>query len=406
MKRDFDLSDTEVSLLIGIAFSLFYVTCGVPLARIADRSNRRNILAIGVAAWSIMTAAAGLAQNFLHLLFSRIGVGVGESTIAPCAHSIMADILPPEKLGRGFAIFSMGSVLGGAIAYGIGGLLIAWSDRTFPEGVAIPMVGQIFSWQLVFVIVGLPGILVALVFFLTVNEPVRKSALGDAGAMSLAEVGRFFRAHIKVYLSIYGGLAILGIAAGGLTAWLPALMERRYEIGPAEAGPYLLMSFILPGIASAVVAGWLGDLLLKKGRHDAHLRVSAIATGIGIIPFGVATLAPTPGTMVILLGTGYFFVFTSMILCPAALQLVSPARMRSLSASLVMFSTMLVGHGTGPTIVAMITDFGFRDESMVHISVAIVSLACASATTIAYALGRKPFGKMIKTKVANASESG
>ena len=157
MKRDLVLSDTQVSLLVGITFSLFYVLFGLPIARLADRANRRNILAAGIGIWSLMTALGGVAQNFWHLFIARMGVGVGEATIAPTAHSILADSLPPEKLSRGFGIFNMGAVLGGALAFIVGGALLAWAGKAYPNGVEIPLVGSIFSWQLVFIIVGLPA---------------------------------------------------------------------------------------------------------------------------------------------------------------------------------------------------------------------------------------------------------
>jgi len=400
MKRDFALSDTEVSLLIGITFSLFFVLGGIPIARLADRANRRNILTVGVIFWSVMTAAAGLAQNFWHLFLARIGVGVGEATIIPCAHSIMADTLPAEKLARGFAIFSLGNVLGAAFAYGIGGLLIAWSTRTFPDGLSVPLIGDIFNWQLVFLIVGLPGVLLAILFYFTVREPKRQVADNAPKSMPFKEIVEFLGKHKKVFLSIYGGLAFLQMSAGGIAAWMPALFERRFDMLPAESGPYMLLSLVLPGIISVFTAGWIADSLLAKGKHDVHLRVSAIATFLGILPFGLAFLVDSPIILSILFGTGYFFVFMSMVLCPTALQLISPSGMRSFSAALVMVATMLVGYGTGPTIVALITDFGFGDESKLHYSLAIVAFVCATLTAICYAVGRKNFGELMLAREA------
>ena len=405
IKRDFVLSDTQVSLLIGITFSLFYVLCGIPIARYADRANRRNVLALGVTAWSLMTAGAGLAQNFWHLFLSRIGVGVGESTIAPCAHSMLTDTLPPEQLGRGFAVYSMGAVLGGAFAFAIGGILLGWTARSFPDGVMIPLVGQIYGWQLVFIIVGLPGVLMALLFYLTVREPDRQTVADTRAKMPLGEVFQFYGQHKRVFFSIYAGIAIIQIAAGGVTAWLPALYERRFDIMPDEAAPYLIASIIVPGLLSSIAAGWVSDRLLKKRIFDSHLRVSAIAMMIGTIPFGLATLASSPIVMSLLFGFGYFFVFMQAIICPAALQLISPPRMRSMSASFVMVATFLIGAGSGPTVVALITDLGFGDESKVYLSVAIVSFTCATLSGLAFAYGRRAFGQLMEATQGSPSSS-
>ncbi|MEO0804117.1 MAG: MFS transporter, partial [Cyanobacteria bacterium J06642_2] len=335
---------------------------------------------------------------------ARMGVGVGESTIAPCAHSLMADTLSSDQLSKGFAIYSLGAVIGGALAYIVGGPLIAWAATAFPSGVDIPLIGNIFSWQIVFVIVGLPGIVIALLFVLTVNEPRR--SIGNASSessISLKEVWAYLKSHRRAFLSIYGGIAILQIAAGGFSAWLPAMLERRFDIGPAEAPPYLVFSFILPGFASAIAAGWFGDRLLKSGVTDSHLRICAYSTLICILPFGLAPLLESPQLMTGFLAIGFFFAYMHIILCPAALQLISPPGMRSVIASLVMVSQILIGAGTGPIIVALITDFGFGDENLLHVSIVIVTLVCTSLAAIAFFIGRKPFGELIKARnvVAN-----
>ena len=402
MKRDFQISDTQVSLLIGITFSLFYVLCGLPIARLADRANRRNILTIGVGAWSLMTAMGGIAQNYWHMFISRMGVGVGEATLAPCAHSILADTLPPEKLGRGFGIYSLGAVLGGAMAYAVGGQLLGWAEGAFPNGIDIPLIGNIFSWQLVFILVGLPGILLAALFFFTVPEPIRSHG-GDQEQMSFKEVLSFMNLHRRVYLSIYGGIAAIQIAVGGLTAWLPALFERRFDLGPAESAGYLVVGIVAPGFAAALLAGWLGDRWLQKGLTDSHIRICTIGTLIAIIPFGMAALLPTPVFLVAGISVGILFAFMQAVLTPTALQLVSPARMRSFAASLVMVATILVGAGTGPTIVALITDFGFGDENMLHYSIAIVVSIGTAISFVCFALGRKAYGEMV-VATRNASE--
>lgn len=398
IKRDFGLSDTAVSLLIGLAFSLFYVLCGLPIARLADRSNRRNILTIGVLCWSAMTAFAGLAQSFWHLFLSRVGVGIGEATIAPCSHSMMADSLPPEKLSLGFSIYVMGSVLGAAMAYVLGAPLLAWCTATFPDGLSVPVVGHIFNWQLVFIILGVPGIVAATLFFFTVQEPARSQHSQNGDKSSIKHVAAYLTQHKNLFAGIYGGLAVLHVGAGALAAWLPALYERKFGLSPDASAPLLLTGIIIPGVASAFVAGWLGGALLKRGIHDSHVRISVIAPLIGFLPMGLAPLAPTAWLVTVFTGLGYFFVFMPVILCPAAIQLISPRDMRSTMASLVVVATILLGYGSGPTVVALITDYVFTNEAALDQSMAAVQTVSYGLCAAFFFIACRPFGAQMSLK--------
>lgn len=396
MKRDFDLTDTQVSLLIGITFSLFYVLCGLPLARIADRWNRRNLLTLGALVWSAMTAASGLAQNYWQLFVARIGIGIGESTITPCSASIFSDTLRSDQLTRGFAIYSMFSVIGTLAAFIVGGQLIAWTALHWPTGVPIPIVGSIHHWQLVFFIVGLPGILLALLFRFTVAEPKRQFLTGRNDAMPLSEVVGYIRKRKLIYLSILGGLAVQHIGAGALAGWLPALLQRKFGLAPDETGLYMALAFVLPGIASALCAGWVSDRLLRNKVFDSHLRVSTIGIALGCLPLGLAPLMPTIAGVVTLTALGYFFAYMPVVACPAALQLVSPNRMRAIVASLVSVAMVLIGFGTGPTIAALLTDFVFRDENMLDWSLAVTMTVTFIVSVGIFAAGRSALGTELR----------
>ena len=404
IKRDFGVSDTEISLLIGFTFSLFYVLAGVPIARLADRSNRRNILTAGVTTWSLMTALAGVAQNYLHLFIVRIGIGVGEATITPCAHSIMSDTLPPDKLGRGFSIYTIGGVLGGALAFIFGGALIGWAEATYPNGLSILIFGHIYSWQLVFILLGLPGLLVAALFFLTVREPARSLSTGASDRIPLKEVFAFLRRNRSTAIGIYGGLAVMHVGAGALAAWLPALLERKFDINPSQSAPFLVSAIIIPGAFSAITAGWLADRLLKRKQYEAHLRISMIGAFIGFLPAGLSPLAPSAVSTAILTGVGYYFVFMAGIVCPAALQIIGPNRMRSTLASFAMVAITLIGFGTGPTFVALITDFVFRDESMLPYSLAIVCTLTFGGAGLFFAYGQRQFARMMRLAQKQSSQ--
>jgi len=182
IKHDLQLSDTQFSLLHGLAFSLFYAVMGIPIALLADRYSRPKIIAIGVAFWSLATAACGLSRSFAHMFLARIGVGVGEAALSPATYSMLSDMFPRDKLGRAVGIYSIGSFIGGGMAFLIGGYVINLLKSV--DSVVVPWVGAMRPWQVTFFIVGLPGLLVALLILLTVRDPqrlgLRRSADGHA----------------------------------------------------------------------------------------------------------------------------------------------------------------------------------------------------------------------------------
>ncbi|HBG82378.1 MAG TPA: MFS transporter, partial [Acinetobacter radioresistens] len=172
IKADLNLTDTQFSLLHGLAFSLFYAFMGLPLAYIADRFSRPKLISIGIIFWSLATAFCGLSKNFVQLFLSRMGVGIGEAALSPAAYSMFSDMFSKEKLGRAVAVYSIGSFVGGGIAFLVGGYVIGLLKDT--SLIDVPFFGMLKAWQMAFIIVGLPGIFIGLLFILTVKEPKRK----------------------------------------------------------------------------------------------------------------------------------------------------------------------------------------------------------------------------------------
>ena len=201
IKADLALSDTQVSLLIGLSFALFYTTTAIPIAWLSDRYNRRNIIIAGVSTWCLMTSACGFAKSFMMLFIARMGVGLGEAALAPAANSMIADSFPKEQLGKALGVFASGIAIGAGLAMVIGGQVLAWIGPSKPYD--LPLVGTISGWQLTFIILGAAGILLALLMF-TIKEPKRKNDAGKAieasstSGPSLKETLRFFKQHKSV----------------------------------------------------------------------------------------------------------------------------------------------------------------------------------------------------------------
>ena len=201
MKRDMNLSDTQVSLLLGASFALFYSFLGIPLGRFADLYNRKKIIIGGIGLWSIMTALCGLTKNYGQLFLARMGVGIGEATLSPAAYSIISDYFSQKRLAMAISVYSLGIYLGSGLAYAGGGYLIQKLDKM--ENILLPLIGEIYAWQLIFIIVGLPGLLISLLVFLFVKEPVRQG--GQAQSPSLTEVWQYLKENGQVFFRLCAG---------------------------------------------------------------------------------------------------------------------------------------------------------------------------------------------------------
>ena len=241
IREDLQLTDTQISLLQGIAFAMFYTLMGIPIARLADAANRRAIIAAGVFLWSLMTVMCGLAKSFGQLFAARIGLGIGEAALSPPAFSLFTDYFPPGKVTRAIAVFSGGSFLGAGLAYIIGGYVVDFV--TGLDVVDIPVFGQIRTWQMAFIAVGLPGILLALLV-LSLREPARRGLLGDQpGAVPkgipIREIIAFLRKNRRAYGHHFIGASMFVMLAHAILSWAPAFFIRKYGWTPGEVGLHL-----------------------------------------------------------------------------------------------------------------------------------------------------------------------
>ena len=265
IQQDLGVGDTAMGLLGGFAFALFYTFLGIPIGRLADHRSRRGIIAVGLFFWSLMTMVCGLAKNFWHLFFARVGVGIGEATLSPAAYSMIADYFPKEQLGRALSVFFIGVYAGTGLAFLAGGAVIAIVGGM--ESLTVPVLGDLRPWQAAFMIVGAPGILYVLVF-LAVKEPARRGLINSEHGdqeVPLGEVLRFIwerRATYVPHFLGYGCLSLIGYAS---TFWIVEFYVRTYGTARAEASyiyGMLLLGFAIGGV---VFSGWLSDKLEARG---------------------------------------------------------------------------------------------------------------------------------------------
>jgi MFS family permease len=377
IRRDLHVSDTEVSLLGGVAFTVFYTICGIPLARLADRTNRRNLMAAGLALWSAMTALCGFVQGFWSLFAARVGVGVGEAALSPAAYSLLADYFPRVRLARAISAYSTGIYFGAGLALVIGGTIIR---RIADGGVrAFPFVGRLFPWQVVFLVVGALGLPV-LLLMLTVREPRRRgisSPADDGSGSAWPALRAFLQLNWGTLSRLIGGFALYGIAIGVYLFWAPTMMIRSFGWSAPRTGFTIGLLFLIFGTSGVFAGGWIADRLSALGRQDGIPRAAFLGMCCGI-PFLILTpLMPDSRLASAGLAITIFFLAFPQGLPAAAIQVITPNLLRAQVAAIYFFVANLIATALGPVLPALITDRLYRDPLMLRYAIAIVVTVAA-----------------------------
>lgn len=395
IKRDFGVSDTQVGLLAGFAFAIFYTVLGVPIARLADRTNRKGLICLGIIVWSVMTAACGLSKTYWQLFLMRVGVGVGEATLSPAAYSIIADYFPPERLARAVGVYAMGLYLGAGVALLAGSAVVALVSAE--EAFVLPVLGPVRPWQLTFLVVALPGI-AALALMMTVKEPPRTNVGAteeeirqSETATSLADLASFFRGNRRLLTAHFGGFMCLGTVVSAYLVWVPELYRRSYGFSVAEGGLIFGLCLVFSGGIAPYLGGWFTEHLLRCGYKDAEMR-AGVVFAVLMLPFSVLTpLVGDARLSVVLLALLTFTLAVPQALPPTILQIISPNRMRAqLSALFILFS-VLIGFSLGPALTAVLTDYLFRDAAALRYSLALLSAVLVPAGIGFLYFGLQPF---------------
>lgn len=388
IREDLGISDTQMSLLVGFAFAVLYTFAGIPLGYVADRWNRRRLIGLGIGSWSVMTAFCGLAPTYAFLFLARVGVGVGEATLSPAAYSLMSDYFPKSRLGRAIAVYSIGVPLGSGIALVIGGSIVQLA--TSMPSVDLPGVGSAAPWRLVFFMVGLPGLLIALLM-LTVREPIRRGMGASPDRVRMRDAIAFVLARRRTFGPFFVGLSLLTLVIYGNMAWIPTFFARTYGMPAATAGLYFGIILAAGGALGLVAGGALADRLYQRGFKDGHLRTVLIAT-VGAAPFLVAgPLMPNPTWAFVCVALAMFIATMHGGVAGAALQIISPNRFRGQVTAIYFFVANMIGFGLGPTAVALITDYGFGDDAALRYSLAIVAAIFLPLSALVVASGLSAF---------------
>jgi len=393
IKADLGVSDTQIGLLQGFAFAVFYTLVGIPMGRLADRGDRRRIIAWGVFVWSLATAASGLARSFGQLFAARVAVGVGEAALGPAAYSLIADQFPPEKRGRALGVYSMGVYLGIGLAAIIGGAVVG--RLAGQPAVNLPIVGELASWHVAFLIVGLPGVLLAL-WVRSLREPARHGAspASDTG-LPLSDVLGFARTNLRLFGAHFAGFSMLTMSFNAIAFWMPPYLERTHGLSPGEFGTALGLILAIGGAAGIVSGGVAADALRTRGLRDAELW-PGIVSALAVWPLGVATAQAPDGTSALALFAGFmFFSSFAFAAAAAAIQAATPNRMRGQMSAVYLFCVNLAGIGLGSFLTGFVNDYAFGDEARIDESMAwIVGLAAPCAALLLLS-ARRPYAARI-----------
>jgi MFS family permease len=394
MKRDLHISDTRVGLLQGLSFALFYTLAGLPLGKLADSYSRRRLITAGIVAWSLMTAACSAAKDFWSLFFTRMGVGVGEAALSPAAFSLIADSFPPGQLGLALSFYSMGIYFGSGLAMIVGGSVIQSLSRA-PE-IVLPILGSIASWRATFLVVGLPGLLIAFLT-LTIREPQRRSLLravdGRAAQPGLREVLEQMRQRLGSVAGISLGMVFQAVCGYAFFAWGPTFLQRTYSWTPGHAGRTLGVLTLIFGCTGMYVGGSLCDRWQRQGIPEAPLRVGVFSAAGTAILFPLALTVGSSTWATYLLAAAIFFLALPIGCSYAALQLIFPNQLRGQVSALFLFILSIGGLSLGPLLPGLLNDYYFRDEKRIGSSLALTIAVASVLMWVMFLVTYRPYRK-------------
>ncbi len=367
IKAEFTMSDTQLGLLAGLAFTLFYATMGIPIARLADRKNRKNIVGIALMVWSAMTALCGAATGFVSLFLARLGVGVGEAGGSPPSYSLIADYFKSHELARAMGIYTVGAVLGTGGGLMVGGLL-----------------AEAIGWRMTFLALGIPGILLGLVLLYTVKEPERgrydtRPDKGEQEA-SIRETLISLAAN-KTYVGVSISFALLTTVGYAMAIWMAPIMMRNFDVSVGQVGLYLGAAYFIGGIPGPIIGGYLTDYLVK---FDERWRawLPAIAIIFVVIAFWFSLNADSFWGFL-----GFFALAYAIFMLPQApsmslLQSSVHSGQRALGVAFAMFINNMLGQALGPFLIGVMSDALAPEYGSKALNYAVMSL-CGCVAIIA-----------------------
>jgi MFS family permease len=375
IKREFAIGDFQASLLVGLAFTLFYIVFLLPIGRAADRGSRRRVLAICLAFWSLATVACGFAAGFASLFVARMLVGAGEAGMAPCGHGIIGSSFPRESLAKPLALQGIGFQAGSALGLAAAGLILSAGAAGAFAG--WPMIGDMAPWRVSFILIGLPGVLAVALVPLLWDQPAsqRIAAVDDSGLMP------FLRRHpaLVVLALLAGGFSAVGL--GSVTGWLPEFMQRQYGMSPLAAGATMGTVLLFAAVIGQGGYSVLADFLAARGMADAPVRLGMVPAALAIPVAWFAYQAGTaaeflPWLVVLLLCIAPFNALANTVI-----QVIAPPGLRSRLSALMILTISVIGFAGGPALVGWISEY-VVGEARLGLAMQLVTSGAMAVTLV------------------------
>ena len=384
IKQDFNLTDSQIALLGGAAFSIFYAIMALPIGYAVDRYTRTKVLGTGIFLWSLMTALAGLANSFGKLFGARIGVAVGEAVMAPISVSLVSDSFPENKQGKPMGIITAGVYIGIGITLLGGGFLIDY--LTSIGGITLPLIGYLKPWQATFMIVGMPGLVLAIAAFY-LKEPRRVEEQVDSNHLvDKKNVFLHLKEHRKTLIPMFGGLIFMALIFYSFSFWAPTMMIRTFDISLTEVGFILGMITIISSITGTIIAGSAVDYLRNRNYSDAPVRAAMIAVILAIPPIISLSFVQTELGAWICIAMYLLFISSFAPLGLLAISGVSTGNVKGQTAAIHAFLMMVFGLSLGPQLTAFFTDFVFVDPNLLINSVSLTGLIVLPISALLFKL--------------------
>lgn len=389
LKQDLAITDSQIGLLQGPAFGIFYAVMGLPFGWLADRRSRTRLIAIGMLLWTVMTLLGGLSNSFWMLFLTRMGVGVGEAALVPAAVSLLADSFAPRRRALPLAVFTAGISVGAGLALVIGGGLVAFARE---GATALPLVGHWFAgrspWQTVLILAGLGGVPLALAI-LCLPEPARRLSERQVGPAD--RLFTYLGAQRRVFLPLLAGTSLLYLFSNAFSAWLPTLFVRGFGWEPAMIGVRLGGLILLGALAGTLSSGTVATALVRRGHPDGALRTMIVGATL-LAP--AALLGPLAGSAAVA-QAALLLIYFATALCfgvaTASLVAATPASLRGQVVALYLLLGNLVGLGLGPPAVGLIVEQLLGDPRRIGAALSLVALCTVPLGALLLGLARRPY---------------
>jgi MFS family permease len=370
IEHDLRISDTQISILQGFSFTIFYSVMSQPFGWMADRVNRVRLIAFGIAGWSLMTVLTGLAHSYPELLVTRMGVGVGEATLMPASASLIADYFAPHQRGRAYGIFTAATFLGGGLA----GLVCGAILRAFEgqDSVVFPIFGAVAVWQSLFIFIGVPGLVLSLVM-LTVRETKRASPGGGPTRATARSIFAYIGEHRAAFSGIWAIYLLVALVAFAVFPWAATMMVRKFLLSMAQANLLVGPTQMIAGLAGCILCGILGDRWTAKGLRGGKLRLPVVSSTFIIPTLVLFTLSNSIALSIA--GLALYAIFNALAYASATaiIQDMVPAQLRGRTTALWYLVTA-IGNGAGPLATAAGTDYVFRNPAAVNYAILLVAV--------------------------------